>query len=156
MFCDACGTQFQAGQRVCAACGKMLSGFGSTPAGADGRVSRHVQLVGILTIVGASIGLTWGLTFVHLWRVPMHWGGHRVFAMFPFSFGGWIVTCAVLGLIGGVGLLQRQPWARTLALVMNGLALVYVPFGTALGIYAPWVLLPMESAREYRQMARAA
>jgi hypothetical protein len=31
-----------------------------------------------------------------------------------------------------------------------------MPFGTALGVYTLWVLLPAKSEEEYRQMERAA
>jgi hypothetical protein len=31
-----------------------------------------------------------------------------------------------------------------------------VPFGTALGIYTLWVLLPGDSEQEYRRLSRAA
>ncbi|MGH9814978.1 MAG: hypothetical protein ACRD6I_02770, partial [Candidatus Acidiferrales bacterium] len=55
----------------------------------------------------------------------------------------------------GYGLMQREPWGRTLALVMGLLALLSVPFGTALGIYTLIVLLPARSEAEYRQLARA-
>lgn len=37
-------------------------------------------------------------------------------------------------------------------LVLAFLALFHVPFGTALGIYSLWVLLPSESEREYEAM----
>jgi uncharacterized membrane protein (DUF2068 family) len=62
----------------------------------------------------------------------------------------------VLGIIAGWGLLDRQPWARTLAIVLGVINLIHIPFGTALGIYTLWVLLPAESEQEYRSFARAA
>ena len=48
---------------------------------------------------------------------------------------------------------RRQPWARVLGIVVGFLALIRIPFGTALGIYTIWVLLPESSAREYDAMA---
>jgi hypothetical protein len=59
---------------------------------------------------------------------------------------------AVLGLIAGWGLLERQPWSRTFAIVMACFALLDVPFGTALGIYTLWVLLPERAQYEFRGM----
>ena len=44
----------------------------------------------------------------------------------------------------------------TLAIVMACLNMVHMPFGTALGIYTLWVLLPAASEQEYRSLARAA
>jgi hypothetical protein len=45
-------------------------------------------------------------------------------------------------------------WARILGLVIGFLALVRIPFGTALGIYTIWVLLLEQSGREYDQLCR--
>ena len=47
---------------------------------------------------------------------------------------------AVPGLVVGLGLLKRQPWARVLGIVMSALSLMHVPFGTALGVYGLWIL----------------
>jgi hypothetical protein len=64
-----------------------------------------------------------------------------------------LVAVSVLGLMAGWGLLERQPWARTLTIVLGVLHLLNVPFGTALGIYTLWVLVPAASEEEYAQMA---
>jgi len=51
------------------------------------------------------------------------------------------------------GLLTIQTWARMLAIISGALNLIDLPFGTALGIYTLWVLLPAESEQEYRSRA---
>jgi glucose uptake protein GlcU len=61
----------------------------------------------------------------------------------------------LLGILAGWGLMDRQPWARTLAIVLGCIALMKISIGTALGIYTLWVLLPAESEQEYRRTARA-
>jgi hypothetical protein len=43
-----------------------------------------------------------------------------------------------------------------LTIVFGAISLIDIPFGTALGIYTLWVLLPAESEEEYRSMASAA
>jgi hypothetical protein len=43
-----------------------------------------------------------------------------------------------------------------LTIVLGVVHLVNVPFGTALGAYTLWVLLPAESEAEYAHMAGAA
>jgi hypothetical protein len=71
------------------------------------------------------------------------------------SVVGWgLMIAAVVGLMAGWGLLQRAPWARLLTLILAFLALFNIPFGTAIGVYTLWVLLPEESAREYEAAAR--
>jgi hypothetical protein len=64
-----------------------------------------------------------------------------------------IAAKAAVGFLTGWGLLHREPWARMLTIVLAFLALFHVPFGTALGIYTLWVLLPAESDAEYREQA---
>ncbi len=60
------------------------------------------------------------------------------------------------GIVVGIGLLNRAPWARMMAIIFGCVSLVDMPFGTALGVYTLWVLLPAQSEDEYRQMARVA
>ena len=60
---------------------------------------------------------------------------------------------AFLGTMVGIGLLRRERWGRILALVVSILALFKFPFGTALGIYTLWVLVPAQSAQEYEKIS---
>lgn len=54
---------------------------------------------------------------------------------------GIFLVLSVPGLITGIGLLKFRPWARVLAIILGALNLLSFPIGTALGIYALWVLL---------------
>ena len=90
-------------------------------------------------------------------------GSHRFIPGVPFfvhnivsGIGFLFVAGAVVGLAAGWGLMQREPWARMLAIVTAAFNLLDIPFGTALGIYTLWVLLPAESEREYREAVRIA
>ncbi len=164
MFCHACGAQIQPGYQHCVACGTALGGLQSPPiAPARNRVSGHLRTLGILWIVASALRV---LPFA-----GMHWFHHFGFGSgsewpfwggFPGHFLGflgalsaiWALT-GLVGILAGWGLLDRQPWARTLAIVLGCIALIHIPFGTALGIYTLWVLLPPESEQEYRRTARA-
>jgi hypothetical protein len=66
------------------------------------------------------------------------------------------IAAGLLSLMAGWGLLERQPWARMLAIVLGVLHLINIPFGTALGAYTLWVLLPAQSEQEYAHMAGVA
>lgn len=69
-----------------------------------------------------------------------------IFAVIATIVGGFLFLVSVPGLIGGIGLLQRQNWARILVLILSVLQLFNVPFGTAVGIYSLWVLTRDETA----------
>jgi predicted membrane metal-binding protein len=76
--------------------------------------------------------------------------------MHPFMSGMAVLVFikAIACLLAGWGLLQRDPWARLLTLVLAFVSLFYVPFGTALGVYTLWVLLPSKSEEEYEAQSR--
>ena len=156
MFCDKCGTAVQADQRFCSRCGREFTGTMVVGYPRRSRVQEHIRLLGILWLalsafnaVGAVILYVIANTlFLHLHETsgPPLW-------LHPFlSFIAVVVVAkAAAGFVVGWGLLQREPWARILTIILAFLALFNVPFGTALGIYTLWVLLPAESDVEYEQ-----
>ncbi len=156
MFCDRCGTSVPQTARFCPTCGKSFVPVNQVPQVPVHRVARHVRNVGILWIVYSCIHLIPGLIVGSL----PHWLPYNV--DFPFFvrpmfgvIGGFLLVKGVIGIIAGWGLLDRQPWARILAIVLGFLSLIHFPLGTALGVYTLWVLLPSFSEMEYRQMARS-
>lgn len=58
----------------------------------------------------------------------------------------WLLVLSVPGIIGGIGVLRRQSWARYMVLVLSILDLFSVPIGTAVGAYSIWVLVQDETA----------
>lgn len=70
------------------------------------------------------------------------------------SIGAALLIYSVLTIIAGAGLLMAQSWARMLAIVLGIIRLINIPFGTALGIYTLWVLLPDQSNIEYGQLVQ--
>ena len=158
MFCHACGTRIPEGAGFCPSCGLSLRTAPLMPP-PQGRIAVHVRLLGILWIAMSAFHLIPGLFLLSIFD--------RGFGFLPptvpyFVHGilqavGWFLLAgSLLGVIAGWGLLDRQPWARLLTIVLAFLHLLNMPFGTALGIYTLWVLLPAQSEHEYRQVARAA
>ena len=152
MFCDACGAQLQAGQRFCGSCGKALG----TPRSADGRLSRHLQLLALLWFAVSVFHLIGGVVLLVLVNTLF-----RSMVQLPdfvppilSIVGGWLLVKALAGLAAGWGLWLRERWARPLALVLGFIELVHVPFGTALGIYTLWVLLAPNAEQQYDELAR--
>jgi len=52
---------------------------------------------------------------------------------------------SILGIVGGIGLLSYQQWARIIIIVLSALNCLNVPIGTAKGVYSIWTLLQDES-----------
>lgn len=159
MFCDGCGAALEADQTFCSRCGKHLM---RVPFGYPrrDRVQEHIRLLGIfwlalsaLNVLGGAVLMILANTlFVHLERqgVPMF--------LRPLlsCIAIFILLKAAAGFCAGWGLLEHEPWARMLTLILAFLALFSMPFGTALGVYTLWVLLPAESEQQYQALTRAA
>ena len=158
VFCDRCGTRLHETSRFCPSCGKTLGTIPLMPV--RSRIAGHVRLLGIFWLALSAFRLIPGLLLMAMFR---HGNFDFLPAEVPFfvhgilkAVGALILGSAVIGIIAGWGLLERQPWARMLAIVMGCFNLIDMPFGTALGVYTLWVLLPSKSEEEYRQIARAA
>lgn len=140
MYCDRCGAQLEENANFCRVCGHSIGG---APAPlARGSAEGHLRLAGILWIAISALRL---LPAVFLLAMVGNMRTHippMVLGWFPL-IGLFFLAAAGLGFAAGWGLLERRPWARTLAIVLAVLALLDLPFGTALGIYTLWVLLPM-------------
>jgi hypothetical protein len=124
------------------------------------RIAGHIRLLGILWIAISAYRLLPGLFLFSVFR---HGGAWFLPPEVPFfvhgimrAVGSLFLAGGVLGIVTGWGLLERQSWARMLAIVLGCFSLVEMPLGTALGIYTLWVLLPAQSEQEYRQISRAA
>jgi hypothetical protein len=114
-------------------------------------MDKHLTILGITyTALGALGLLGAGIIFLAMGGVGIATGDAEA-AMIMGGIGTVVGTfLAVLslpGLIAGVGLLQRKPWARILALVVSFLNLINIPIGTAIGGYGIWVLMQDESVR---------
>ena len=113
----------------------------------------HVDFVGVLFIV-------WGLltTLVGLSTLALGVGAVALLASARGATGGSqfatgltaavFATLAVIAILWGaahvvvgVPLRRHRPWSRLMALMLGSVDLVLLPYGTALGAYALWVLL---------------
>ncbi|HYL61673.1 MAG TPA: hypothetical protein VE077_03550 [Candidatus Methylomirabilis sp.] len=182
MYCDQCGAPFASGSQYCTSCGKQIlcapgatAAVGSSPgtiptlrAGVERRVQRNLSLVaGLWAAYGVLrlLELGWLVAFRRIlfgWGWPFGgWPGGWTNALNPWIWGGLFsggVFMAVFGaayLLLAWGLFERQPWARMLGIVLGLLVLIRIPFGTALGVYTLWVLLPESSGNEYDSLAGA-
>jgi hypothetical protein len=167
MFCDGCGVGVQPGQAFCSKCGKQIVGSITAMRSQAGRVEQHIHLLGILWLAMSAFNVIGGLVLLVVGNtVVAHMNEMGVPPQVPRGFltalltiiGIVVLAKAALGFLAGWGLMQRESWGRTLALVLAFISLFNIPFGTAIGVYTLWVLLPAPSQNEYDTMitARAA
>lgn len=124
-------------------------------------MDRHITILGILYIcyhVAALFGSVMMLvTFLGIGMISS--GALRqVLDSIPYmpldslKIVGWLISAILLlvslpGVIAGIGLIRFKPWSRMLAMVIAVFSLFSFPIGTALGIYALWVLLANDSKK---------
>lgn len=157
MYCDGCGTAVQPGQTFCSKCGKQILGPVVATQMRAGRVQEHVRLLGILWLAFSAFN-TIGAAILYVIANTLFARGefvapdsHTAFLRPLLSVVAIILLAkGALGFIAGWGLLQHDRWARIITLVLAFVSMfTNIPFGTALGIYTMWVLLPARSEQEY-------
>jgi hypothetical protein len=161
MFCDGCGGAIQPGQAFCSKCGKQFVGPVSFLQPVPGRVQSHMHLLGILWLAVSALNAVGGLVLIVVGNTlfpHLHEMGAPANVPTPFlsaivsTLGIIILAKAACGFIAGWGLLHREGWGRIVALVLAFVSLFNIPFGTAIGVYTMWVLLPGASQREYEEL----
>jgi hypothetical protein len=124
-------------------------------------VKRHADFLGLLylawgaifALVGvAGLALAGGALAIARDGGPVSVGSELAAGLTAFSFGVIAVLALLLGVLHlwlGAALRRYRSWARLLALGLAVINLVLFPFGTALGVYALWVLLTDEGRSLY-------
>ena len=112
----------------------------------DIKMKKHVTVVGAIHIGFGILGLIAAIAvffalnfargFVQGEEVP-----NMVLKFLAISLPLLVGFMSTLGLIGGIGLLAYQPWARYLVIVVAALGCLNIPIGTLKGVYSLWVLL---------------
>jgi hypothetical protein len=120
-------------------------------------VERHVRLLGILAGLWGALSILFGLSMLLLAAGALVELGESLGTSLEFAAG---LTTVVFVAIGAFALLwggahvwasallrRRRPFGRMLGLGLALVNLLVLPFGTALGVYALWVLLTNEGRR---------
>ena len=183
MYCNGCGQALVEGQGICPRCGRtsglgvpsaMHAGWqrGWLPMAL---VERRINALAVGWLVYAGlIAITGflGLAFAHavlaghmgplgsdLHGWDGHGFGHRfgsgpAMPLFFLKFA-WMALALRFGLAlaAGLGLMQKSPWGRWVAIVAGCLALIHLPLGTALGIWTLVVLCSAPNAAGYEVMS---
>lgn len=112
-------------------------------------MKQHVTVVAALQIgFGVLKTLIAAVVFVILVAGGMISGEAEAMAITTIVglvIAGFLVLTALPGIVGGLGLLKGQNWARVLVIFLAVLDLIDFPIGTAIGVYTLWVLLNEET-----------
>lgn len=119
----------------------------------------HLSVLGWLYILGNAVFLAIGILGVifltGIGVVSEDPEALKVLSVIGSVGAIFFTVLAVPGLIAGVGLLKRRSWARILALVIAVLSLFNFPIGTAVSIYAIWVLLQTDVSEYFMPLKSA-
>jgi hypothetical protein len=108
-------------------------------------MQQHVRILGWCFIVySALLLLLAGFLFFVIGGAGLI-SGDRQAMLVTGAVGTFLAAFFVIlslpGLLTGFGLLKFRPWARIVGIVLGALNLLSFPIGTALGVYAIWVLV---------------
>jgi hypothetical protein len=118
----------------------------------ESMMKKHVSLVAALQIGFSTIGILaalivfFVLSFAGSFVSDVH-EASTVLRFLGVFLPIIIFTVSVVGLIGGIGLLSYQKWARLVVLVIAAIGCLSFPLGTLKGIYSIWVLMQDESIK---------
>jgi hypothetical protein len=113
-------------------------------------VPAHVDFLGVLFIIWGVLTTLVGFSTLALGVAAAAMvasrgsGGQLAAGVTAAAFTTLALIAIVWGVIHvvvGVPLRRRYPWARLVALMLGSVDLLLLPYGTALGVYALWVLL---------------
>jgi len=125
-------------------------------------MTDHVKILGILHVVYGMFGILAGIIVLLIFgglaglvSVADRSGDSLIAVPILGGIGAFVfillLALSLPGVIAGFGLLQLQPWARILTIVLSALELMSVPLGTVLGIYGLWVLLSPGGEQLFRR-----
>jgi hypothetical protein len=128
-------------------------------------MDTHVKVLAVLHIAMGAIGLVGAcvlmLVFGGAAGIIGSMGDPDVRIAMPIlGITGMALVVVVLvrslpGIIVGIGLLKYRPWARIGGIVLSILDLIWVPFGTVVGVYGLWVLFSTATERLFAAPAQA-
>ncbi|NLG50833.1 MAG: hypothetical protein GX552_12065 [Chloroflexi bacterium] len=105
---------------------------------------QHAKILGWLFIIMHALGLViGGFVFLLLAGIGVVSGEPEALGVLGLVGLFVALVTAVLsipGLLAGYGLLKRTSWGRILAIIIGILNLPSFPFGTALGVYALYIM----------------
>jgi hypothetical protein len=119
-------------------------------------MKKHVTLVAALQIGFSAIGLIGAIVLYFVFTFAGSFVQNEEIAVAVLRFFSVALPLAVgsvslIGLIGGIGLLTYQDWARILVMIVAAVGCLNIPLGTAKGVYSIWVLMQDEAIKLFKR-----
>ena len=121
-------------------------------------MKKHVTVVGAIHIGFGLLGLVAAVATFFVFTFLMSVVGTSgedvpvmLFSILRICVPILIGFNSTLGLVGGIGLLSFQPWARYVVIVAAALGCLNIPIGTLKGVYSLWVLLQDDTVKLFEQ-----
>jgi len=120
----------------------------------ENKMKKHVTIVGAIHIGFGFLGLIGAMAIFFAFNfargfIPPEEGDIPITILKALGIGLTILVgfMSTLGLIGGIGLIALQSWARYLIIVVAILGLLNIPIGTLKGVYSLWVLFQDDTVK---------
>jgi hypothetical protein len=122
----------------------------------ESKMKKHVTVVGALQIGFSTLFLIGAMVLYFVFNFAKGFVGNDEVATMVLGFLSYILpvfigVIAALGLVGGIGLLSFQPWARVLVIIIAALGCLNIPIGTLVGVYSIWVLMQDETIKLFKR-----
>ena len=112
-------------------------------------MEKQLTIISILNILFGCLGLLAAVSiFMILSVIGIVSDNENTFLILTIIasvIAFFLLITSIPEIIGGIGLLKYQNWARILIIIISILDLINFPIGTALGIYSLWVLMQDET-----------
>ena len=114
-------------------------------------MEHHVTAVAALRIgydaLGVIIGIIILVVLGSIGAITHDEDANVILLIVGSVVGGGFILLSIPGIIGGIGLLKHKNWARILVLILSAIDLIFIPIGTAIGVYSFWVLVQDETVK---------
>jgi hypothetical protein len=120
-------------------------------------METHVKVLGALQVALGAIGLLVALLLILVFGgaagIVGASGDPRAAVAIPIigltgtALVAFLLATSLPGVVVGVGLLRRRPWARIAGIVLSIIELMMIPFGTLVGVYGLFVLFSRDTER---------
>jgi hypothetical protein len=122
----------------------------------ESKMKKHVTIVGALHIGFGTLFMIGAIVLYFVFNFARGIVGSDNVAQTVLSFLQYILpifigTIAMLGIVGGVGVLSFKSWARIIVIIVAALGCFNIPIGTLVGVYSIWVLMQDETVKLFNK-----